>query len=406
MKEDPTKLSLVGHRRGIEPNGPQGGSRKRLADFIRENTEEIVGEWEAFARTLTPASIHMTPLALRNHIHPILDFVVTDIESPQTGTEQTEKSQGKKTKSLSLTAAETHAALRLAGGFDIDQMVSEYRALRASIIKLWGATNTEMRQEDIIDLTRFSEAIDQALAESVSHYTSEVSSAKNLFLGILSHDLRTPLGVVSMSAELLTQVGTLNERQSMLASQIGESTSRVSKIVSDLLDVTRARFGSGLPINRVSMDMGFVSHQLVEEMRVAYPARTITLDVAGDTKGEWDKARIGQVFSNLLGNALQYSFEGTPVAVSVQGTAEEVVLTVHNDGLPIPAEKIGIIFDALSRATGEEMTGTQAKNLGLGLYITKDIVISHGGTISVTSSEESGTAFIARFPRSAAPAVH
>jgi len=395
MKER-SKLSLVTDGK---TDGPQGGGRKRLAAFIRENTEQIVSEWEMFARTLTPASTDMTSLALRDHIQPILEFVVSDIDSPQTGIEQVVKSHGKKTRDVAHTAAETHAGLRLSGGFDIDQMVSEYRSLRASVIKLWSAENTEMLHEDIIDLTRFNESIDQALAESVAHYTDEVNRARNLFLGILGHDLRTPLNVISMSSNLITGLGTLNERQCMLASQIGDSASRMTQIISDLLDLTRARFGSGLPINRTPMDMSFISHQLVDEMRVAHLGRTINLEISGDMKGEWDKARIGQVFSNLIGNAIQYSFEYTPIDVHVKGTSNEVVLSVHNEGVPIPPEKIEKIFDPLSRAGTNEYAPPEAQNLGLGLYITKDIVTSHGGTISVNSLEDEGTTFTIRLPR-------
>jgi len=401
MIERSTKLSLVTPSpTDGNTDGTQGGGRKRLADFIRENTEQIVVEWETFARTLTPASTDMTALALRDHIHPILQFVVSDIDSPQSGIEQVEKSHGKKARGFAKTAAETHAGLRLSGGFDIDQMVSEYRSLRASVIKLWSAENTEMLHDDVIDLTRFNESIDQALAESVAHYTDEVDRARNLFLGILGHDLRTPLNVISMSSDLITGLGTLNERQSMLASQISESAARVSQIISDLLDLTRARFGSGLPINRTPMDMGFVSHQLVDEMRVAHLGRTINLDISGDMKGEWDKARIGQVFSNLIGNAMQYSFEYTAINVNVKGIPDEVILSVHNEGVPIPPEKIGKIFDPLSRAATDD-DPSEAKNLGLGLYITKDIVTSHGGTINVNSAEDEGTTFVIRLPRTA-----
>jgi len=373
----------------------------RLADFMHENTEQIVSEWESFARTLKPAANDMTPLALRNHIHEILAFIVSDIESPQTGLEQIQKSHGVKERSPIPTAAETHAALRLAGGFNIDQMVSEYRALRASVIKLWSAANTEINSIDIIDLTRFNESIDQELAESVSHYTKKVSYSKDLFVGILGHDLRTPLGAILMSAKLILNIGELNERQTMLASQIVESTSRISTIVNDLLDVTRARFGSGLPVIMAPMDMGFVSRHLVDEMQLVYPKRNIILEVSGDLKGEWDKARIGQIFSNLIGNAIQYSFRDSTVTVTVKGTSEEVLVSVHNYGVPIPPEKIGIIFDSLTRAVDDKVSQAEKVNLGLGLYITKDIVVSHGGTIDVTSSEEDGTTFTARFPRTA-----
>lgn len=189
-------------------------------------------------------------------------------------------------------------------------MASEYRALRASVIKLWSAENTQLKSVDIIDLTRFNESIDQELAESVSHYTNKVSYSKDLFIGILSHDLRSPLNVISMSAQLLLNVGspqaqqTLDEKQVLLATQVFDSATRVTKIIDDLIDVTRARFGSGLPVIRAHMDMGVVSRQLIDEMLAANPTRTINLEISGDVKGTWDKGRIGQVLSNLIGKRL------------------------------------------------------------------------------------------------------
>jgi len=377
-----------------------------LANFIEENIKSIVNEWESFAQTLTPESNDMTPRALRNHIHQILTFIVNDIKSSQTKTEQIEKSHGEKEKAPAPSAAETHAALRLAAGFDIDQMVSEYRALRASVVKLWSRANTKMTNADVIDLTRFHESIDQELAESVSHYTKKSNSSKDLFMGILGHDLGAPLNAISMCAQLLLNIGstgvpqTLNEAQKMLANQIFESATRISKIITDLLDVTRARFGSGLPVIRCPMDMAFVSRQLVDEMRAAHPTRTILLDISGNMKGEWDKARIGQVFSNLIGNAIQYSFKDTSIDVNVKGTSEEVILSVHNLGVPVPPEKIETLFDSFNRViTAKEEANPTRINLGLGLYITKDIVVSHGGEITVTSTEEDGTTFTAKFPR-------
>ena len=386
---------------GESKHKPAAGAQKgiRLADFINENIAQIVSEWESFAQTLTPAANDMTPLALRNHIHEILAFIIKDINEPQTSSEQTQKSQGGKEKESATTAAETHAALRLAGGFNIDQMVSEYRALRASIIKLWAKTNTQMDSEYVTDLTRFNESIDQELAESVSHYTHKVGYSKDLFIGILSHELRNPLNVISMSAQLIANVGSTNERQTMLTAQITESANRITSLVDDLLDMTRARFGSGFAINRVAMDLEFVSRQLIDEMRAKNPARTIELEFSGDGKGQWDKARIAQLFSNLIGNAIQYSFQDSAIGVIVKCTAKEVVISVHNQGIPIPPEKIGTIFNSLSRAVVDSGEHPESVNLGLGLYITKEIVSAHGGTIDVTSSEETGTTFTVRFPK-------
>jgi len=397
--KDRVAVSALDDQEQQESANPGQIDGLRLADFIHENMEQIVGEWESFARTLTPAATDMTPLALRNHIYEILAFIVSDIKSPQTSLEQVEKSQGKKEKNPVTSAAETHAALRLAGGFDIDQMVSEYRSLRASVIKLWSVPNTIMKTQDIIDLTRFNESIDQELAESISHYTKKVSYSKDLFVGILSHELRNPLNVISMASQLMLNMGTINERETMLAKQIIESTALISKIVDELLDLTRARFGSGLTLIRTPMDMEFVSRQCVDEMRAVHPTRTITLGTSGDLKGEWDKARIGQVFSNLIGNAIQYSFKESSIGVTVKGATDEVLLSVHNEGVPIPPEKMGTLFESLTRAITDTGEHPEAVNLGLGLYITKEIIVSHGGTIDVTSSEENGTTFTARFPR-------
>lgn len=385
----------------MPPQTSPQSSGIRLAEFIHENTPRIVNEWENFARTIILADGDQTPLALSDHIQQILIFIVKDINSPQTRVEQVQKSQGRKEKDATPTAAEIHAALRLAGGYDIDQMVSEYRSLRASVVKLWSEMKPEMDKQDVLDLTRFNESIDQELAESVSHYTKKVIYSKDLFVGILSHELRNPLNVISMSAQLILSMGPTSERQDMLTQQIFENTSYISHIVNQLLDVTRARFGSGFPVIRAPMDMEFVSRQLVDDMRATHPTRTFTLIVSGDLKGEWDKTRIVQVFTNLIRNAIQYSFIDSPIKITVKGMPEDVRLTVHNMGALIPPEKITNLFDSLTRAVIDEGSHPEAVNLGLGLYITKEIIVSHSGTIEVTSSEEAGTTFIVRFPRAA-----
>ena len=371
----------------------------RLANFIREHHEPIIAEWEAFAGTLAPASEAASPHSLRNHIQYILQFIADDIDSPQTAAEQVTKSHGEKAKLSPDSVAEVHAALRQAGGFNMDQMVSEYRALRASVVKLWGAQAEETTKQDVVDLTRFHEAIDQELTESISYYSSKVEHSRNLFLGILGHDLRNPIGAMTMSAELIARIGSLSERQRMLISQISLSSTRAIEILNQLLDLTRVRLGSGLRVIRQQMDMSFVARQLVDEMRVAHPGHTFTIDASGDAGGKWDRPRIGQVFSNLLGNAVQYGFSDLPINVTIKGEDADVTVSVHNDGVPIPSGALAGLFDALVRSGDGENAHSQSNNLGLGLYITKEIVSAHGGTIEVTSSEKSGTTFTARFPR-------
>ena len=370
----------------------------RLSHFIRLNVDAIVREWVTFARTKTPASDSMTQLALQDHIVEILTFIADDLDTPQTLKEQAAKSKGLETPTSPLTqsAAEIHATLRLTDGFNIDQMVSEYRALRASVVRQWTARNQALATTDMDDLTRFNEAIDQALAESVSHYTKSITRSRDLFLGVLGHDLRNPIGAASMAAQAMVKMGIPEAKQTFLASQIVSATHRAVHILDDLLDVTRTAFGTDVPVVRSPLDMSQLAAQLVDEMRALSGDHTIELSCAGDTTGMWDGARMGQVFSNLIGNALQYSKSDSAVAVSVAGQEEQVRITIHNQGDPIPPEKLKTIFDALTRGPS---SGPGSTNLGLGLFIAKKVVTAHGGEISVASSAERGTNFTVLLPR-------
>ena len=134
-------------------------------------------------------------------------------------------------------------------------------------------------------------------------------------------------------------------------------------------------------------------------MRTSHPDRIFNLKISGNTEGQWDKPRMGQIFSNLLGNAIQYGFSDSPITVTVTGRETEVILCVHNEGTPIPPVYINRIFQSLIRAE-DGKNSIASNNLGLGLYIIKEIVEAHKGTIRVTSSEKEGTEFIVRLPRS------
>lgn len=372
----------------------------RLPDFIRENSPLIISEWEGFAKTLAPAA-NMNRLQLRDHIEAILAFIAKDIESTQTSSEQVKKSHGKSDNPEESTdsAAETHGDVRHDEGFDIIEMISEYRALRSSIVKLWTKVQRVLSHEDVLDLTRFNESIDQALTESVARFVAKVDYSKDLLLGVLGHDIRSPLGAIKMSAQLMSRIGALNGKQADLAIQIDGCASRITDIVSNLLDLTRARQGIGLPIIKKPMDIGIVAQRLGDEMRIQYPDRTILLETAGYTEGEWDITRIGQLFSNLMGNALQYGSKNTPINVTVMGGAKEVIISVHNEGSPIPPTKLTTIFDPFTRGVADGNKATEASNLGLGLFISREIVFSHGGSIKAISNEKEGTTFTVRLPK-------
>ena len=376
----------------------------RLSDFIVANREQILVEWEAFARTCAPASGSMDIEALRDHAAEMLGVIAEDLNTPQSGHEQAEKSKGNDpaAPSAGKTAAEKHGAGRAESGFTTDQMVSEYRALRASVIRLWTKEQGQLKTGDLEDLTRFNEAIDQSLAESITRYTQDLDKSKDMFLAILGHDLRTPLGAVITSAKFMLETRELAEPHLTLTSRIVSSSTRMNQMVGALLDFTRSRLGGGIPIVRADMSMGKAVHDVVDELSTLHPECKIKIETRGSQRGKWDCPRITQVLTNLIGNALEHGSPRTPVVVNVLGDDDEVTIAVHNQGPAIPTEQLDGIFSAMKRKdSADPATGGPSGNLGLGLYIADRIVNAHKGRIEVESSEERGTTFTVHLPRDA-----
>jgi signal transduction histidine kinase len=375
----------------------------RLAKFILENRELILREWEEFARTCAPASGTMDVAALRDHADQMLTVIATDLGTPQGHRDQSEKSRGLAEKEVGAiaTAAEEHGAGRAESGFSVEQMVAEYRALRASVLRLWRMSNDEWLPEDVQDLIRFNEAIDQSLAESVTRFTDDLEQSKETFLAILGHDLRTPLGAISTSARFMLELGELEEPYRTLIDRIANSSSRTIEMVGDLLDFTRSRLG-GIPVTPAEMNMGRVARHTVDEILSAHPGSDIGLETIGELRGCWDEDRIGQALSNLIGNAVQHGVEGTKVSVKVRGEDDHVEIAVHNHGVIARPEQLDGLFNPLKKrsesrsAWGQGPTGS----LGLGLYIAERIVNAHHGRIDVESAGHTGTTFTVVLPRS------
>ena len=372
----------------------------RLADFIENNTEAILAEWVAFAESCGPAGGQMDLEGLRDHAVEMLANIVTDLRTPQTGAEQEHKSKGRADSGHDDddTAAEVHGADRAESGFSVGEMVSEYRALRASVISLWTKASGTLTGDDLQDLTRFNEAIDQALAESVTRYTHDIDRSKEMFLAILGHDLRSPLNAVGMASQFMLDSSELVEPNLTLVTRILRSTRRMNRMVGDLLDFTRSRLGSGVPILRGPMDLGKEVGSAVDEVAGAHPDTTIEIETSGDLEGNWDCARIGQVMANLLSNAVQHGSEKTPIHVAVEGRPDDVVIRVHNRGPAIPEADLPGIFSPFKRLRSGE-PASPSGNLGLGVYIVERVVTAHGGSVDVTSTEEEGTTFVVRLPR-------
>ena len=228
---------------------------------------------------------------------------------------------------------------------------------------------------------------------------AEVDKARNLFLGVLGHDLRGPLSTIASTATLELHTRPNDSRRATI---ILRSVAQMTALLDDLVEYTRHQLTTGLSIEPVNLELGQFARQTLDEIAAISPGRVLELEVEGDLQGEWDARRLHQALSNLVFNALKYGFPESPICVSLDGTRQdEVRLAVRNGGKPIPPALLPTIFDPLVRAAGDDWgadSQSTGANMGLGLYVVRQIATAHGGSVSVTSADEL-TRFELRLPR-------
>ena len=270
---------------------------------------------------------------------------------------------------------------------------------RASVLRLWGDDfSPESTHGD--DIIRFNEAIDQALAESVAFFSAEVDQSRNLFLGMLGHDLRNPLQTIQMTASYLAALN-VGSKVSEAAGRLINSGRHMHALLDDLLDFNRTKLGLGINIAPSDVDLSQLLASEVDQLRAANPGHRIDLEVSGDTCGSWDSQRLQQLLGNLVRNAIKYGAPGAPVHVGLNGDAAGVVLEVRNSGPVIEPSDLDQIFDPLKRGSANENNENKCEadgSLGLGLYIAREIAKGHGGSIEARS-DETETVFAVRLPR-------
>ncbi len=218
-----------------------------------------------------------------------------------------------------------------------------------------------------------------------------VSEFREMFIGILGHDLRTPLSSIVMAAALLLRRGNLDEQDAEMVTRIVRSSQRVTRMVSQLLDLTRARLGGGFPLDISRLDLQVTCQNVVDEL-----GANVELDARGDLTGHWDDDRLTEVLVNLVGNAIEHATLQTTVTLWARTDGDDVVVEVRNQGAPISPNVLPFLFEPFRRGRPHEKTALG--HLGLGLYIAHEIVVAHGGTLDARSSDGT-TTFAVRLPR-------
>ncbi len=373
-----------------------------LSDFIRSEMTEILAAWTAFAKKVAPFASEMSTLALADHAEEMLLAIALDIETHQSEQQQFEKSQGDQGEpDKEESAAGRHGRLRHASNFSLLQLSSEYRALRATVLRLWLPRVQHPSEAAMLEMVRFNEAIDQALAESVASYAERSERMRELFLAVLGHDLRAPLATMFLLADQITRRMDAQDPVTRIGKKVKRNAMLMIAIVTDLLGYARSQMGAGMPIVRATVDAEEVCKAAVADANAMYPNSRFVFRPSGNLVGMFDSVRLQQLITNLLINAAQYSAEGRDVTLFADGSKDSITIKVCNVGPVIPERCLGCIFQPLVQLEPDSGDDTRKKtSLGLGLYIAQEITSAHRGTIVATSSLAEGTVITVNLPRS------
>lgn len=379
----------------------------KLSTFITTHIDQIIDEWESFARTLGPVADAMTTLALQDHAKGILQEIALDIATTQDADEQLDKSQDLTPGANNAnSAASIHGRLRHASDFSLLQLSAEFRALRATVLRLWLPEVTAMSRSTVYEMVRFNEAIDQALAESIVTYSERDDQTREMFLAILGHDLRAPLATLSMAGDLLQAESACNEKQGMIGERVTRSSRLMAIMVDDLIGYTRTQLGSGMPITPKLVDVDQICQESIEDANSIHPNTNFSFTRSSNMTGYFDSVRLHQLFTNLLVNAAQYGEKNRPVMMTTSSSSKHLMVQVKNFGTPIAERDLMSVFKPLVQLTAsDELDARPKTSLGLGLFVSKEIATAHGGTITVTSDMENGTIFTVCLPRERTPVV-
>jgi len=368
--------------------------------FIASHVEPILHDWEAAAKAVAPAHA-LSRETLRDHWAEILKAIGDEMAQAPVATPV---APGSPPASPLQAAASAHGARRQQENFEVDEVVAEFRAMRSTVLEAWQRFEQSAgRTLAVDDANRFSEALDRALAGSIDRHLKDRARVRDLFLAMLGHDLRAPLSGIQMAAHVIDHPAADDAGRVRAAVRIRRALVQMDHLITDLIDFTRSRLGAGLPITKARCDLAALAHDALDAVRSSFPEREFQSELSGDLSIDADAARMSQLLSNLLYNAIQHGDPASTIALRAAGHADGVTLQVHNRGASIPAESLPLLFEPLVQAAKAASTpGSRAStSMGLGLFIVKEITRGHGGRIDVESSLEDGTTFTLHLPRTA-----
>jgi two-component system, sensor histidine kinase and response regulator len=356
-----------------------GSGRLPVKCLIVDDLDENLIALEALLRsdTVTVLKARSGSEALEQLLQHDVALALLDVQMPEMdGFELAELMRGtERTRHVPIifVTAGTRDQHRVFKGYDAGAVDFLYKPLEPRILAHKAQTFFELYRQR------------QVLADTLN--------LNEQLLAIVGHDLRDPLNVILMSAELLAGGSDASVRKT--AGRLSTAGGRMRSILDELFDLARARLGGGIPLTRQVVDLAAVTHKAVAEVQATHPDRAIDLRSEGDVHGHWDGGRLERVFANLIGNAVTHGALAEHITVQLRGQPDDVAVSVHNGG-HVPPDILPNLFEPFHARKGMRPRG---QGLGLGLYIAQQIVIGHGGTIEVRSTPSEGTTFRFTLPR-------
>lgn len=385
----------------------------RISSLLQQHHELLIEQWIALVLSdpEVPEAHRLSEEALRDHIPRLLARMHDLLMAETTKLTAASAVRSSVIRGSVASPAQAHAHHRFANGYTLGHALREMTHFRATVVDLCGKEGARLEGQEAKLLQAMIDAALTTVAVEMEHAARnelEVERERlrqevefrERFMGILGHDLRNPLSAVINAATLLQESEYIPTSERWIVDRIAASADRMTRMISDLLDVTRARSGGRLPVRPAPTDLRVICLQVTEELKMVHQGRSILISSRGDTTGEWDADRIAQLVQNLVSNALDYSAAESSIRVAVHGRPGVALLRVHNSGPAIPPDLARTIFEPFQR--GEDETRA-SDGLGLGLFIAHQIATSHGGSLEVRSGPVLGTTFTARLPRTSTP---
>jgi signal transduction histidine kinase len=354
---------------------------KLLAGRLRAESSEITRLWVDAILQDVEELRPLPPGAVIDHMPEFLDALAEWVDG-----RREESQRGFE------ALAKGHALTRFGFGVPLDALVREYVILRETILGRVLPAEGEGVREQLVDMNT---GIDLAVYAAVVRYAARRDSVRERFVAILGHDLRTPINAIALAAQNLRGEPALTGSQTHLVSTIRRATDRVGRMISDVMDFARGRLDGGIPAEPVACDMAEILNDVIAELSMAHPHRTFELSVHGDTRGAWDRDRVAQAMTNLVGNAVEHGRD--PIRVSAVADDHSVTTAVSNPGPPIPAERLLTLFEPFHVRDLAEAPRA-AQGLGLGLFIVGQIALAHGAICDVACAD-GVTTFTIHWPR-------